>query len=162
MPYSRECRGQRLSRPGFFLACGLLGLHLFGLALPAGAQSWPAESGPGSDVLRFGLRQFERLAPPPIETAGRAERAVPDLPRTVMVPNGSVEVGMPALPEPAEASQVAPAPRRPARRQPAARRSPVAVTPVSRSREGELIRELAAQSRRIRELERQVRARRSR
>ena len=160
MPYPRDCR--RLSRPGFLLACGLLALHLPGLALPAGAQSWPAESGPGSDALRFGLRQFERLDPPPIEAAGRAERAVPDLPRAAMVPNGSVEVGMPVLPEPAQASQGAPVPRRPARRQVAARRSPLAATPVSRSREGELIRQRAAQDRRIRELERQVRARRSR
>ncbi|TPG49224.1 hypothetical protein EAH89_21950 [Roseomonas nepalensis] len=160
----RERRDRRPSRrapsASHRLAPGLLALLLLGLSLPAAAQGWPAESGPGGDSLRSSLRQFERLDPPPIEATGRRERAVPDLPPMALVPSGTVEVGMPVVSGAALPRADAPPARRAARRHPTGRRPlamPVAQAP--RSRERALVRELAAHDHRIRELERQIRYR---
>jgi len=119
------------------------------------AQSWPSDSGPTGDYLRATTRQFERLAPAPIESEGRGERAVPDMPITD-VPGGSVDVGIPVV-TPLPMDRTAPrtrAPRREAYRPVQAEARPR--RPAPSSREGRLERELARQNERIRALERQI------
>ncbi|SHI56735.1 hypothetical protein SAMN02745194_00606 [Roseomonas rosea] len=133
---------------------GLLGLGLIGLsALPAAAQSWPSDSGPTGDYLGSTVRQFERLAPPPVEAGGRGERPVPNM-RATDLPGVSVDMAPPAL-SPARQAERA-VPRRATRR--GAYRAPAAASRSrgTQSREARLERALAAQDRRIRELERQI------
>ena len=69
---------------------------LAGTAAPAAAQSWPGDSGPNGDMLGLTMRQYERLAPPPVEAERRAERVVPGMSAMDLAPRGSVEVGSPA------------------------------------------------------------------
>ncbi|MBP0444413.1 hypothetical protein J8J14_06430 [Roseomonas sp. SSH11] len=138
------------------IRAGLFGLGLLGLAAsPVAAQSWPSDSGPTGDYLGSAVRQFERLAPPPIEAAGRAERPVPNLPITD-VPGGAVDVGMPVITSAPLMERSTPQPR-------ASRRAPYrqgrATSVRTRSpdiRESRLERRIAAQERRIQELERQL------
>ncbi|HEY8610787.1 MAG TPA: hypothetical protein VIL69_05775 [Roseomonas sp.] len=137
------------------MRAGLIGLGLIGLtALPAAAQSWPSESGPTGDFLGATIRQFDRLAPPPVEAAGRGERPVPGMPVTDL-PGGSVDVGRPAIvsaPQPDQGATL----RRAARR--GTGRHAVTATPARRprNREAQLARELAERDRRIQQLEQQI------
>ena len=130
---------------------GLLGLGLLGLStLPAAAQSWPSDSGPTGDYLGSTVRQFERLAPPPVEASGRGERPVPNMPVTDLP--GTLGAGQGSF---TAARQVEP-PSRMARRSTHRARSAAPRHRGAESREARLERILAAQDRRIRELERQV------
>lgn len=160
---SRAGGGLRVTRFGL-LGAGLIGLCLMAATQPVAAQSWPSESGPRGDMLGFSLRQFERLDPPPVEAGARAERVVPNLSPTDLMPGGLVDVGMPIVSRPlaapgrARAYRPAPAVRRPVSRQ-GVQRPVRTARPMVReagNRERELSRELADRDRQIRELQRVI------
>lgn len=155
--------------PGLtMLGSGLVVLWLAALPLPVLAQSWPSDAGPNSDILGFTLRQFNQMAPPPVEAGARAERAVPNMPQTDLIPSGMVDVGMPMITrrplfdssqERATRSPRASDTRRRNTRRQDVRYNVRGATPMaqrSRSREQELARELADRDRQILEMRRQI------
>ncbi len=139
---------------------------------PAAAQFWPNGSGPGQDLLRNTMEQYQRLAPPPVEAEQFAALPAPS----------SVEVGTPvlALPdEPVRSGVVRgglSAPRRDARRtirttgrttgrtegRREATRRPRSVDTARGTDGSRLERDIAARERRIEELQRQIEADRAR
>jgi len=94
------------------------------LALPALAQTWPNETGPGGDLFRNSSRQFDRLwqsAPPP----DSLPETRPGLPRPVAQPTIPMLDWAPPPPAPQAA------PRRPVQRRSTPRPAPKPATPAA-------------------------------
>ena len=124
---------------------------------PALAQLWPNGSGPSLDLLRNTIDQYQRLGPPPVD----AERvaSLPPLPAY----DSRVDVGTPvlALPVEPQARTRGPTTTRRGVRRASTRRDGSART-VRRSDESSLERDIAAQERRLEDLQRRLDAERSR